>query len=113
MSEEVQMTTQQRKALHLYCQMLADALNSAGLDMKKTLRPEIDIPWGTETVKDFLWRPIMHTMTGKKSTTEMNTHDPANVYEVLNRFMAEKHGVSVEWPDRETLRLQAMGYERR
>ncbi len=39
------MTPNQRNALHLYCEMLACALNNAGYDMKKTLKEEVEIPW--------------------------------------------------------------------
>jgi regulator of sigma D len=37
-----QRTQTQNKALHKYCQMLADKLNDAGLDMKQTLKPSKD-----------------------------------------------------------------------
>ena len=40
--------------------MIANALNDAGLDMKKVLKPEIDIPWNTATVKEYLWRPVQN-----------------------------------------------------
>jgi hypothetical protein len=84
--------------LHLYLDRLAEALNDAGYDMKKTLKEDVDIPWNRDMAKDFLWRPIQKAMTGKESTTEMNTVDPSDIYEVLNRHIAEKFGVSVPWP---------------
>ena len=78
--------------------MLADALNDAGYDMKKTLKPEVEIPWTPEMVKEHLWKPIQKIMMDKESTTEMETMDPDEVYRVLDRFMAEKFGISVDWP---------------
>lgn len=95
-----QRTIQQNKALHLYCQMLSDALNDAGLDMKNTLKPEIDIPWSADNVKDHLWKPVQLAVTGKKSTTELDTCNPSDVYEVLNRHIAEKFGINISWPNR-------------
>ena len=96
------LTAKQRGALHLYCELLADALNSAGLDMKKTLKPEIDIPWTKDSVKRHLWKPILEAMTSKESTEDMDTIDPSSVYETLNRHLCEKFGVHVEWPSLET-----------
>jgi hypothetical protein len=84
--------------MHLYFRLLAEKLNDAGLDMKRTLKPGVDIPWTAENVKNHLWRPIQEAVTGKESTTEITTVDPSHVYEVLNRHTAEKLGVSVEWP---------------
>ena len=94
-------TTQQNKSLHKFCELLADALNDAGLDMRKTLKPEVEIPWNKDMVKEHIWRPIQEAVTGKHSTTEMNTLDPSQIYEIINRHMAEKHGISVPWPSEE------------
>lgn len=94
------MTPAQRKSLHLFCEMMADQLNAAGLDMKKTLKPEIDIPWSKMAVKEWLWKPIEDAVIGKESTEEMTNKEVSEVYEVLNRYIAEKHGVSVPWPER-------------
>ncbi len=91
-------TSQQNKALHKYCELLAVVLNDAGLDMKTVLKPEIDIPWTKESVKNHLWRPIQEIMLDKESTTEMDTSDPSDIYLVLDRHLAEKFGVHVEWP---------------
>lgn len=77
---------------------MASELNNAGYDMKKTLKPEVNIPWTKDSVKEFLWRPIQKAMTGKRSTTEMNTVDPSDIYEVLNRHLGEKFGIFVMWP---------------
>lgn len=78
--------------------MLADALNNAGYDMKKTLKHDVEIPWNKDMVKEFIWKPVMKAMEGIDSTTEMNTIDPSEIYEVVNRHMAEKFGVHVDWP---------------
>ena len=91
----------QNKALHKYCELLADALNDAGYDMKKTLKPEIEIPWTKESVKNHLWRPIQHAMFDIDSTTEMDTVEPSKIYEVLNRHLDEKFHIQVEWPHKD------------
>ena len=93
-----QRTPKQNKALHKYFTLLADALNSAGLDMRKTLRNDIEIPWDEYNVKEFLWRPIQEAMTGKHSTTELTTAEPSEIYAVLDRHLGEKFGIHVSWP---------------
>jgi len=93
-----QRTIQQNKALHKYLELLSEALNDAGYDMKKTLKPGVDIPWNKDMAKEFLWRPIQEAMTGKHSTTELNTVDPSEIYLVLDRHISEKFGIHIEWP---------------
>jgi len=106
--EKKKRTTAQRKALQLYCKMVAEELNEAGLDMKRVLKPEIDIPWTMEGVKTFLWKPIQEAMFQKESTTDLNTDEVTKVYEVLNRHTAEKFGIGVQFPSIESLMFDAM-----
>ena len=47
-----QRTAKQNRALHLYFTHLADELNSAGLDMRKTLKPGVEIPWDGKSIKE-------------------------------------------------------------
>lgn len=94
-------TKQQNKALHVYCRNLAAALSDAGLDMKKTIKPEVELPWSDDLVKQFLWRPIQKAVTGKESTAHLKKEEYNQVYEVLNRHLADKFGVSVPFPQSE------------
>lgn len=91
----------QNAALHVYLQLLADELNEAGLDMKKTLKAEVEIPWTMQMAKDFLWRPIQKALTEKESTTKPTTKDYIYIYEVLSRHLVEKFGVNVPWPSKD------------
>ena len=99
--EEEQRTALQNKAMYKYFDILAEALNAAGWDMRKTLKEEVEIPWTKESVKNHLWRPIQEIMFSKHSTTEMNTKEPGEVYAVLDRHLSSKTGVHVEWPKNE------------
>lgn len=56
--EEKQRTILQGRALHKYFELVGEALNVAGLDMKKVLKPNVDIPWNKDSVKNFLWKPV-------------------------------------------------------
>ena len=94
-------STRQNSALHVYCRLLANALNDAGYDMKKVMKPEADIPWTQNSVKEYLWRPIQEALGKEHSTTKQSTKDIPMIYETLNRHLAEKLGVSVPWPEQE------------
>jgi len=92
----------QNKALHKYCEMLAETLNDRGLDMVLVLHrePEMKISWTKQAVKEKLWRPVQEAMLNKKSTTKANRDEYSKVYDELNRLMIDLHGVSVPWPER-------------
>lgn len=96
-------TTKQNNALHLMFAQMADELNGAGFDMKKTLKPTIDIPWSGDTVKEFLWRPVMKAQLGKESTTELTTKDIDLVFETINRHLGEKLGLHIDFPSIESI----------
>lgn len=99
-------TLTQNRAMHKYFTQLAEALNDGGLDMKRTLKPEIDIPWSGATVKKFLWKPIQDAILDKDSTTELDTKEPSLVYETLNRHLSEKFGIHVPFPSVEEILLK-------
>lgn len=99
--ETNQRTLQQNKALHKYFELLAKELNSAGYDMRRTLKPGVDIPWTPDNVKEFLWRPIQEAYINKHSTTELTTKEIDRVYDVINKHLGETTGVTVEFPSRE------------
>jgi hypothetical protein len=95
-------TLTQNRALHKFFDLLATELNEGGLDQKKLLKPSIDIPWTQNAVKEMLWRPIQEAVTGIKSTTKPETSQYSAIYEVLNRHLSMKHGISVPWPTKES-----------
>ena len=94
-------TTVQNKALHKYCELVAQELNDSGNDMRKVLKETVDIPWTKESVKEYLWKSIQSVMIQKDSTTELSTDEVSKIYEVLNRHLAEKTGVHVPFPSSE------------
>ena len=100
-------TIAQNKAMHLWFTMLAGEFSDAGLDMKRVLKPEIEIKWTPQAVKQYIWKPVQEAMMIKKSTTELNTDEVTKIYEVINRHTAEKHGISVPFPSIEGLMLES------
>ena len=108
MSEEELLTRRQQNSLHLWFQMLADELNDAGLDLRKVLKPEIEIPWSKESIKNFLWRPVQEIYLSKKSTTELTTKDIDEIWEILNRHLGEKFGIHIPFPSEEEMVLKEL-----
>lgn len=96
-------TSRQNRALHLLFDLLASELNEAGLDMRRTLKESIDIPWNGDTVKEYLWRPVQQAQLQKKSTTELTTKDIDEVFDTINRHLGTKFGLYMAFPSIETL----------
>lgn len=103
MNTEKQRTIRQNRALHKYFKMLSDELNSAGLDMRKTLKPSIDIWWNEKTVKEYLWRPVQKAQLLKTSTTELTTSEIDKVFETISKHLGERFGIELNFPSIENL----------
>lgn len=96
-------SNKQNNSLHLYFQLLSTELNLAGYDMRKVIRPEVDISWTPYSVKEYLWRPLQKVMFGKKSTTQLSTEDINSIYDQVNRIVGERTKIHVPWPCLEEL----------
>ena len=89
-----QRTPQQNKGIWLFLTQLAEALNLAGLDMKKVLKESVDIDWNKDLAHDYLWIPIQKAVCGTDSTTELEKQvDIEKVHETLMRHLGEKYHV--------------------
>ena len=96
-------SVQQNNALQVYCRLLAEALNDAGYDMKRTLVEgvTVDIPWNKDLVREIIWKGIQKPTIGKESTTLAKSNEYDKVYEVVNRFTSTRFGISIPFPSRE------------
>ena len=101
--ERRQRTLTQNSALHKYFDMLAEALNEKSLDMRKVLKPEIDIVWTKDSVKTYIWAIIQNVMFGTKSTTKLKTNEVSQIYDVIHRSMIEKHDIFVMFPSKDDI----------
>ena len=93
----------QNKALHLMFRHLAEELNEQGMDMRKTLKPGIDIPWNEHTIKEYLWKPLQKAQLMKESTTELDTEEIDAVFRTLSRALSERGIEHGPFPSIETL----------
>ena len=83
-------TAQQRKAIEVYCRLLMEAFNDAGLDMRKVLTKRVDIPWNQELVKEYIWRDVQEPIVGHRKTSELTTKQVSKIYDVINNFLANQ-----------------------
>lgn len=90
-----QRTIQQNKALHKTFELWCDQLNGAGLTVKVVLKPEVEVMWTPDMIKEYLWRPIQKAQLGKESTTELTTKEVDKVYQTLQHHFGEKFGIEL------------------
>lgn len=91
-------TAKQSRALHVLFQLLANELNDNGLDMKRTLKEHIDIPWSGASVKEWLWKPVQKAQLNKDSTTKLTTVEIDQVFDTLVKHLGEQFGISINFP---------------
>ncbi len=91
-------TAKQNRALHKWCSMVAESLNDGGYSVPIVLANAVDGEWNGEAVKALLWKKVQRVVIDKESTTEADRCEYTAVYDVLNRFLGSRFGVSVAWP---------------
>lgn len=90
-------TARQNNALHAYFALVATALSEAGIDVQKFLTRPIEVPFTSILVKEMLWRTCQKLTLNKESTKNLTTKEVTQVYEVMNRVLADR-GVHVPFP---------------
>jgi len=86
--EDRQRTKLQNSCLHKWCDDVAMAMDSAGLDMRKVLKPEVEIPWTKESVKKYIFNTIAEVMFDVDSSADLTTAQMQQVTETIVRHMA-------------------------
>jgi hypothetical protein len=94
---EEKRTINQNSAMHLYFQMIADSLNSIGIDVHLFLeilsRNGIDSQFTPHLVKELVWRKAQKKILGKQSTKELSKYGEIDlIVDALNKFFSENFG---------------------
>lgn len=55
--------------------------------------------WTGELFKQMTWKPIQEAMFGTTSTTKLKTDKIDKIFEVINKFFAER-GIDITFPSR-------------
>lgn len=103
-SKKKQRTIPQNSSIHLFCEHTAKALNDAGYDQKQALEAfeGVELENTMLSVKETIWKRIQGILTGKESTTELETKEVDLVYRNVN-VLLNRLKLNVYWPCRDTL----------
>ena len=100
-------TKPQANAMWRWCELCANFLNDAGLDMRAVLRDDIPIDWSKNSFMDKVWRKVEEAMTGKVSTQDLSTTEVSKIYETITRHLAESKGVTLPpFPSRNNVPME-------
>ena len=85
---------------------MADGLNDTQHRVQEVCT--LPISWTKENFKENIWKPVQHAMfPDVTSTTQLDTKQVSEVYEEVNRLIAE-WGVSRDFPSYEAMYNEAM-----
>ncbi len=101
MQETTKRTTKQNNALHLYCELLADELNMAGISQRVFLEG-LEVDNSADSVKA-VFRALGKAKYLKDSTSKLTTKECTDIYEEINR-QSSKVGIHIPWPSEEERR---------
>lgn len=93
----------QRNSLHKYCRLVAKDLNDCGITQQQTndaFKDGADIDNTMESVKEGVWRRIQKIVLGINSTENLKTHQVNEVLQPVQKFLAQRLGITTAWPDR-------------
>ena len=96
-------TNQQNRALHLFFTFLADELNEfTSFKYHGILGKELECPYNSYIVKEYIWRPLQIALYDKKSTTHLTTKEINEMIDIINNKLSEI-GKYLEFPSIENL----------
>ena len=100
----------QRNSLHKYCRLVANDLNAAGYTQQQIMdkfQGGGDIDNSMESIKESVWRRIQKIILGIHSTENLKTKQVGEVLPHVQKFLAQRLGVTTSWPSRESLMMDS------
>lgn len=98
-----QRTLAQNRALHLLLTQLSNELNEQGLTMMRVLSKNAEIEWTDYAAKEYLLRPFIQAMYGKRSTKSLTTKELSAASEAMLNHVAKVTGVALNFPSIEDI----------
>jgi len=99
--QKMDRTYRQNRAIHLLFRRIATALNEAGFEIPHPFKPELEIPWSEESVKDLLYRPIIESYFKIDRSSLLDTAQLSESMEILIDAVNRNTGVYVPIPSQE------------
>lgn len=94
-------TNKQNNTLHTLFRRMAQGLNDAGFEIPHPFKADLEIPYTEHSVKELLYRPIIHAMYGKTSSRELTTEELSKSMETLVDAVCRNTGVNIGIPVQE------------
>lgn len=92
-------STKENSSLHKLFQHISDELNELGLTFNYNglNGKSFETTYTPHLVKEYIWRPLQNTLLDKESTTRLSNSDIKLIFQVLEKWFAEK-GVQIVFP---------------
>jgi hypothetical protein len=99
--QKMDRTYRQNRTIHLLFRRMAEALNEAGFEISHPFKPDLEIPWSEESVKDLLYRPIITSYFKVDRSSLLDTAQLSESMEILIDAVNRNTGVYVPIPSQE------------
>jgi hypothetical protein len=91
------------RCMHKWLEEMAVEMNNRGIDMYKAFPELAEIPATKELLKENWWKEIQEAVTGFDSTTSPSNAQYQEIFEILSRYAALNWGISIGWPNKDTM----------
>jgi len=92
------LTGQQLKAVHAYCDHVARDMNAGGHDMQHVLNgAKLSIPPTGKMLYHVMWKPIQNAMLQKADLVKVGKYEVDQIYQVMSRHVAENFDIDVRF----------------
>lgn len=90
-------------ALHLYLTWISEALKNAGYTVATLLRSHpLSSSWSPKAVKEIIWRNMQLSLTGKESTTSIDSDEISLVQQDVHLYLSDI-GIDINFPSHEEM----------
>ena len=99
--QKMDRTYRQNRTIHLLFRRIAEALNDAGFEISHPFKPDLEIPWSEESVKDLLYRPIITSYFKVERSSLLDTAQLSESMDILVDAVNRNTGIYVPIPSQE------------
>lgn len=96
--EHPTLTIRQNRAIHAFLGHLARLYNDHDITVaavSEVLQSRVSVEWTGDMAKEAIWRPLQKAITGKRSSTKIDTAQVSTIVGAVQRMSADHLGVSV------------------
>jgi hypothetical protein len=101
--QKMDRTYRQNNTLHLLFRTMAKGLNDAGFEIPHPFKPDLEIPYSEESVKELLYKPIITMYFKVNKSSELDSEQLSESMNILVDAVNRNTGVLVDIPSQEAL----------